>query len=187
VSITSNGQATGNIVGDGTSGGSNTIAFNDGNGVRVATFGGPPTTGNRVRSNSIFSNDGLGIDLNGDGRTLNDPKDPDTGANNLQNFPVLTSATTTSSGATTIQGVLNSAPNRTFLVQFFANPSGENEGKKFIGQRTVSTDAAGNVSFSFIPGQAVPVGQNVTATATSGSNTSEFSDPKLVTFPPQPS
>jgi trimeric autotransporter adhesin len=42
VSITSNGQATGNIVGDGTSGGSNTIAFNDGNGVRVATFGGPP-------------------------------------------------------------------------------------------------------------------------------------------------
>jgi CSLREA domain-containing protein len=43
VSITSNGQATGNIVGDGTSGGSNTIAFNDGNGVRVATFGGPPS------------------------------------------------------------------------------------------------------------------------------------------------
>ena len=57
-------------------------------------------TGNAIRGNSIFSNngepgDGLGIDLDAGSATgplgvnPNDPGDPDTGPNGLQNYPVL--------------------------------------------------------------------------------------------------
>ena len=70
-----------------------------------------------IRGNSIFDNEGVGIDNmaggSPDGVTPNDPGDVDTGGNNLQNFPVLSSVTT---GATTrIQGALhNSIPSTVF-------------------------------------------------------------------------
>jgi len=57
-----------------------------------------PPTGNRIISNSIYDNDFLGIDLvfanDTAGVTKNDlaPPDNDTGPNNLQNFPGITSA-----------------------------------------------------------------------------------------------
>lgn len=160
----------------------NTIAFNGSDGVNVSST----SSGNAILRNSIFSNTGLGIDLLGQGEDLstniptpNDPKDADTGANDLQNKPVLTSAVT-SGGTTTIKVRLNSTPGGTFKMQFFSNPSG-NEGKRFIGQKTVSTDGSGKVSFTFKPANKVAAGQNVTATATSASNdTSEFSTPRAV-------
>jgi len=67
------------------------------------------------------------------------------------------------------------------VVEFFASPSG-NEGKKFIGNKAVSTDANGDVAFTFAPSQAVPARQKITATATNAveANTSEFSAPKAV-------
>ena len=71
-------------------------------------------------SNSIFDNTGLGIDILGNRVTPNDPGDADSGPNNVQNYPVITSATI-SGGNTTIVGTLNSTPNSTFLVQFFGN------------------------------------------------------------------
>ena len=70
----------------------NTIAFNG------ATFGsgGIAVSGQqvRIRGNRIYSNNGLGIDLGtfDPGVTPNDPGDGDTGANGLQNFPILISA-----------------------------------------------------------------------------------------------
>jgi len=164
---------------------SNTIAFNDGDGVRVDEGFGEPSVNNGVTFNSIFSNGGLGIDLVGGsedpaGHTANDPKDPDTGPNNLQNKPVLTSATT-SGMKTTIEGGLNSKPNRGFIVQFFSNPRGD-EGKRFLGEKSIFTNASGNASFSFlVPKLTVPDGQNVTATATGREGTSELSAPKTVT------
>jgi hypothetical protein len=113
------------------------------------------------------------------GNTENDENDPDTGPNSLQNKPELTTAET-SGGKTTIEGKLNSRPNRTFVIRFFSNPGGPPpEGTKFIGQKSVTTNAKGTVSFEFQPAQAVPASQTVTATATnSGGNTSEFSAPK---------
>ena len=86
---------------------------------------------------------------------------------------------------TTIQGTLNSIPSsvttQTFTIQFFsspaADPSGFGEGKSFLGETQVETDAIGNASFTFAPAQKVPVGQFITATATNDTtgDTSEFS------------
>jgi trimeric autotransporter adhesin len=143
---------------------------------------GDTATGNRILSNSIFTNGDLGIDLNDDGSTANDPGDADTGANDLQNKPVLSSAKKSSTGTTTVKGNLNSTPGKTFNVQFFSNPEGTNEGKTFLGSASVTTNGTGNVSFSFSTKKTIRLGQNITATATNTStgNTSEFSGPRKV-------
>jgi hypothetical protein len=137
-------------------------------------------TGESILRNSIFSNEDLGIDLDNDGVTPNDLGDGDTGTNNLQNYPVLSSAEN-AGGDTTIEGALNSKPNETFMVRFFSNPSG-NEGKKYIGAKSVTTNLNGNVAFTFKPANKVPVGHRVTATVTRNStnDTSEFSAPEEV-------
>src|SRR5207302_10513084 len=62
----------------------NLIRFNRGPGVVVSSG-----SGDRITANFIADNGHLGIDLNHDGVTPNDTKDPDTGPNALQNFPML--------------------------------------------------------------------------------------------------
>jgi CSLREA domain-containing protein len=177
-------NASNNIVGDGTSAGSNTIAFNGDDGVSVTS-----DSGNEISRNSVFSNAGIGIDLEGGfedaaGYTANDPGDIDTGSNGLQNKPVISSAKT-SSTKTTITGKLATVPNTLYRVEFFSNPSG-NEGKKFVGLKLVSTDASGNATFTFSPASKVAAGQTVTATArgefleATAVGTSEFCAPKKV-------
>jgi hypothetical protein len=172
-----NSGSSDNTIGGAAPGASNRIAFNVQDGVHVDSG-----TNNRILPNSIFSNgstaNDLGIDLFPDGPTLNDAGDADPGPNNLQNFPEITSAKT-GGGQTSIKGRLSSTPNKTFNVLVFSNPSG-NEGKKFLGQKSVTTNGSGNASFTFVPAQAVSVGQTITATATRGLNTSEFSAPKGV-------
>ena len=78
----------------------------------------------------------------------NDPGDPDSGANNGQNYPVITAAGT-SGGSTTISGSLNSSPNATFALDFFAStqcdPSLYGEGARFLGTTTVATNASGEL------------------------------------------
>jgi len=146
----------------------------------VAIYG-DDATGNRILSNSIFSNAGLGIDLNDDGPTANDPGDKDTGPNNLQNKPALSSAKKSATGTTTGRGTLNSTPGKTFNVQFFSDPSGTDEGKTLLGSMSVTTNGTGNVSFTFSTKKTIRLGQNITATATGpGGNTSEFSAPRKV-------
>lgn len=164
-------NSTSMIGGVGT-GADNTISFNGGDGVLIASG-----TGTAILGNTIFSNADLGIDLGTSGVTPNDAVDNDAGANNLQNFPVLTSAF---GGSTTIEGTLNSVPNNDYRVEFFSNsecdPSGNGEGETFIGTANVTTDASGTADFVVTVPANVPAGHLITATVTdSGDNTSEFS------------
>jgi parallel beta-helix repeat protein len=85
----------------------NTIAFN----LRAGVYVEGDTSGATIEENSIYSNGGLGIQLGPSTSPLpNDPGDTDTGPNGLQNYAVLTSATTSSSG-TTVKGTFNGKPN----------------------------------------------------------------------------
>ncbi|MCU0612138.1 MAG: hypothetical protein MUE60_10165 [Candidatus Eisenbacteria bacterium] len=132
---------------------------------------------NRIHHN--YYNGGLGIDLGNDDVTANDPGDSDTGANNLQNFPVLASFAT-AGGTTYISGTLNSLPSQLFALEFFSNQtphfSGYGEGQTFLGLSTVTTNASGNVAFTKSFATTVPDNYCITATATAiDSSTSEFS------------
>ncbi|HJR07106.1 MAG TPA: Calx-beta domain-containing protein [Pyrinomonadaceae bacterium] len=168
----------GNTIGGAGAGEANTIAFNGGDGVAVVSGTGT-TSGTTISRNSIHTNTGLGIDLADNGVTPNDDDDPDTGANDLQNFPVITSAVTSS--MTIINGTLNSTPSTTFTVEFFSNAacdaSGNGEGQTFVGSLTnVTTNANGDATFMFQTASPVAAGQFITATATNpAGSTSEFS------------
>lgn len=166
--------ATGNTIGGHAPGAGNLIAFNGRAGVSVV--GG---TRNAVAANRIVANGGLGIDLGDDGATANDSGDGDEGANHLQNYPVLTSVTTGSSG-TMVSGVLNSTANTTFRVEFFSgatcDPSGYGEGETYLGSTTVTTDGHGGASLVATFATAIPAGDQLSVTATDANgNTSEFS------------
>jgi flagellar hook assembly protein FlgD len=163
-----------NAIGGFGDGETNTVANNTEDGIRVTGFG----EGNAVLSNSVFSNGGLGIDLDNDGVTDNDTGDSDTGPNNLQNHPNLTMVYS-ASGVTTVQGVLNSIPNTSFTVQLFhsseADPTGYGEGETHFGDIDVMTDENGNVVFEETFAVSIPLGAPVSATATDEyNNTSEF-------------
>ena len=164
----------------------NTIAFNGGTGV-FAPFG--PTA---ILSNAIHSNGGLGINIGGDGVTANDPCDADQSFVGVQNHPILTSAIRTNTN-TVIAGTLDSRPNSTFTIQFFANaacdPSGFGEGQKLIGSISVTSGASCITSFVATFPNASVTGPFITATATASienisiENTSEFSQCVAVTNP----
>jgi parallel beta-helix repeat protein len=174
--------ACNNTIG-GPSGAGNRIAFsrtygpNGYAGVRIRDG----STNNAILGNSIFSNDGLGIDLGVAGVTPNDACDADPGANMLQNYPVLTQAV--SGNGTVVRGTLNSRPNQTFTLQFFANPTcgsanypNNGQGQTYLGQTSVLTSNNCNASFAVhLPAQ-LPASYAITATAIdSANNTSEFS------------
>jgi hypothetical protein len=167
-------------------GAGNTIAFNGREGIRMPLN----CSGVRILRNSIFANMRLGIDLVGgtedaSGVTANDPGDADTGPNNLQNYPVLTTAE--GGDYLSLNGSLNSKANTTFRLEFFATPSEDTasyrEGQTFLGWTEVTTDGSGNISFSLTIGVPVAAGRWITATATDpNGNTSEFSDPVLIQY-----
>ncbi|MCK5406182.1 MAG: hypothetical protein KAJ37_01950, partial [Candidatus Krumholzibacteria bacterium] len=176
-------NASDNSIGGATPGAGNTIAFNTKQGVYA--YG--PGTGNEIASNKIFSNAELGIDLGvASTVTPNDPQDTDSGTNNLQNFPVISSAT--SDFDTRVQGTLNSEPSTTYTLEFFANSvadgSGYGEGEIPLGTTVVTTDGVGDASFDKTLTTPTPIGWVVTATATDpNGNTSEFSAAAPVTAP----
>jgi len=171
-----------NIIGDVTvpgGPGANHIAYNLGAG--IAVFQG---TGHTIRGNNIHDNDDLGIDLNGNGPTANDPLDADTGPNSFQNFPILTAVTQlapTGSG-TRIQGKLSGTPSTILDLDFYTNAACSNfpreflEGEAYLGASQVTTDGSGNATIDVtFPVDLVP-GVRISATATDpAGSTSEFS------------
>jgi hypothetical protein len=184
-------NVTNNTVGGTTPGAGNVIAFNNGPGVQVSI---DAMQGNAILGNSIFGNSKLGIDLLNDGVTSNnsaaDPLDADAGPNGLQNYPVLTSAT--SGPITVVKGTLRSTPITAFRIELFSNdaadPSGFGEGRTFLGFVNVVTNGSGVGTFTFLSSSVVPVGKLISATATDSllGNTSEFSKVLAVTKPPAP-
>jgi titin len=148
----------------------NIIVFNEIEGIVID----PGSTGIHLSGNSIHSNLELGIDLNNDGVTPNDPGDTDTGANNRQSFPVI--QTVTDNGTkTVVSGSIDTQNPSTVTLEFFSNdsadPSGFGEGQRF--EATATPDASGNFTVTLRGGLA---GKFITATATDANgNTSEFS------------
>jgi hypothetical protein len=142
----------------------NTIAYGFGPGVFLT----PDDTGISIRFNSIYANS-QAIHLSNGGNLLQ------------QSSPVLTAAVGGTS--TRVLGTLNSTPNTTFTLDFYANDvnngpdgSGHGQGQYYLGSATVTTDGSGKASFNVSGLAASTVGQWITATATDpGGSTSVFS------------
>ena len=181
------------IIGGSAAGEGNTITGSYSEGIRVVISASQirAAASASILGNSIYLNGptygvgGLGINLFApDLVTPNDVGDADTGPSDLQNYPVITSAT----AAGNVQGTFNSKPSGTYRLEFFANPScdpsGYGEGKTFIGFQSVTTDGSGNASFN-ATFAALPAGQSVvTSTATDAAgNTSEFSQCLTASLP----
>ena len=152
----------------------NRVASTGADGIAVGSSG----RRNSILSNSISNNGSgpgdLGIDLQSDGLTPNDPGDADTGANDLQNHPVLTSAKVSGNNVT-IMGRLHSKPASTYRLEFFSNAvtTRFSEGNVFLGTRQVTTDGGGNAEFTATFAASTPRIFSATATDSEG-NTSEF-------------
>ena len=167
------------VVVGGPSVGEGNVITNNGKGVFVING-----TGNSIRGNAIHNATGLGIDLgsagNPDGVTPNDADDADTGANNLQNFPLVSSV---AYGAnTTVSGRLHSTASTTFDLDFYASPACSNfpreflQGETYLGTSPVTTDGSGDAAFNVTTLPATANGSRISVTATDPSgNTSEFS------------
>jgi hypothetical protein len=164
------------IGGSGEAGPGNTIAFNGGPGVLVE----PGATGTQIIANSIFANDGLGIEIPEGGAAP--PRPELTG--------LLTGFATSEEGAI-VKGTLAGEPETAYSLEFFAGetcaPSGQ--GRTLLGSFAVTTDAAGAAAFETDPLAPLPAGTKfITATATGGadSSTSEFSACLGEPEPPEP-
>ncbi|HEV8327822.1 MAG TPA: DUF4347 domain-containing protein, partial [Nitrospiraceae bacterium] len=175
-----------NSVGGTAVGAGNLIAFNTANGINITAGTGDALLGNQIHSNTL-----LGINLGAAGVTANDAGDGDAGANNLQNYPVLTSTQIVSSTQVNLVGSLNSAANSQFRIEFFSNTAqdgtGFGEGQTYLGFVNVTTDGSGNANFNTTLAATVSAGNFISATATRSNatfttftDTSEFAQDRVV-------
>ena len=170
------------------------FALGQGNTIRdngTGFFGGirvQSGNGNAISGNDIWLNAGLGIDIGTIGVDANDPLDGDSGPNNMQNFPIITSAVQVANG-TEVQGVLHAAASTTYRLEFFGNPACSAHPQDFlqgsfpIGFTMVTASSVtGVATFDVVvPG----FGDSVTATATDpAGNTSEFSQRMVFSVAP---
>jgi hypothetical protein len=175
----STASATGNTIGGSSESAGNVIAGNVNEGiVLLGTAGG----GNQIEGNRIYANGGLGIDLGNDGVTANDDDDPDTGPNDLQNFPVL-SEVSAGSGKILVSGSLDVPAARhdtEYRLSFFrsaeCDETGHGEGELFLDALDVVVPD--DEEFAVEIPVTVPKGEFLTATATDPEtgDTSEFSE-----------
>jgi len=219
--ITNSGQNGGNCAGNIENAGilldgnnssitGNIIASNGGPGIVLA---GGNTSGNLISQNSIYGNgtttDALGIDLDisdnvGDGVTLNDNGDSDSGPNGLSNFPIITVAYRQANNLVVKGWARPGATIEFFLTDVNEGTAteGDNElgmstdygeGQIYLGtavEGSGSDLAAGFSSYADVDGNTdntnlfefslpivsgIAIGDYVTATATISNSTSEFS------------
>jgi len=153
-----------------------------GTGVGVLVASG---NSNSILYNSIYDNRSLGIQLS----DL---------ANDSQGYPVLNTFYSwqdennllEAKGGTAVQGVLNATDGEYYKIQFFANASSDNrEGRRYLGEITVTPDIAGSADFlANFKDVIVEETESVSATATKldgGSDplsTSEFSASVSILF-----
>jgi len=173
-------NASNNIVGGSTSNQANIIANNGADGVAIS---GSSSLNNTIIGNKIFNNIGLAIDLGNDGVTSNDSGDPDTGSNDLLNFPELFDSTE-NAGNTTVNYKLD-VPAGNYRIEFFSNSvadgSGNGEGESFVGFDTVTSNGSGSQIFNSTVSGVGYTNISMTATKVLGVNsfgaTSEFGAP----------
>jgi hypothetical protein len=172
--------ASDNMIGGIAEGEGNVIAYNTGDAIFMDVDAG---SGNAIFNNMIFNN-GFGIDLAPDGVNSNDLFDTDSGPNNGQNAPELSSVQI-SSGNVQILGVLKSASNTNFYVEFFENPSfdedGYAQGKRRIHTKNITTGSDGYADINITLSDSLTPGYYLTATQTDpDNNTSEFSNAVII-------
>lgn len=148
-----------------------------------------PSAKVRISENVLANADGYSnldppvINLQGVGEgdemeTPNDPLDADSGPNNLQNKPVLTSLIQQPGGLMELKGTLSSKPSATYKIEAIGSKvSGSSSvDGAFLGSTTVSTNAEGNATFTLMAtGCQTGWAVNLTATSDDGE-TSEYSN-----------
>ena len=158
-----------NTIGNPTS--PNIIAFNSDGGILLRNDN---SKFNKISGNSIFENDGLGIDIFPFGIVnINDASDYDNGPADMLNSPVISNALY-NSGNTFIQGSVDCPnPSNAVIEVFVASPdaSGCGQGKRFVG--IAIPDINGNWTLST---NVLLQTDLITATTIDNTgNTSEFS------------
>lgn len=203
ISNSSNGKITNNLVGNSSGNGlainssssdifinkniigtDNTGTIDHSNGIGIVVYSASQNV--TMTENIIAFNRDLGIDLNGDGVTINDSGDSDSGPNNLLNFPFIASQ---SGDDITIK---LDVPAGNYRIEFFANPDGydpssHGEGQVYLGYGNVIHTGSGIESFTLaIAGSGAAANLSSTTTLIDGASpfgfgpTSEFSGPCVI-------
>ena len=163
-----------NIIG-GVQGEGNIIAYNDAHGISVTTAA---AVGVNLRFNSIYANDGIGIDLGTDGVTPPDPDDGDSGPNHLMNQPIILWAESCG-GSAWISGIRDSGSGF-FIHDIYAggscDPTGWGEGSGYHASFGSTHQSPGRYWFS-AETSSLGVGAKITAMTTDlFASSSEFSN-----------
>jgi len=165
-----------NIIGTDTTG--NLIAYNNGAGILLQHN---RTKYNRISGNSIYENNGLGIDIFPYGPNKNDYKDTDDGTQSMLNYPVIELCSYDDfSQYLTIQGTVDcSYPEISTVELFESYKSSKNsyaQGKKFLGIAIPNSEGKWKTIITNTP----KIDQIVAVTIDKFGNTSEFSEPSSI-------
>ncbi len=170
-------SASGNLIGGTVANSGNRIGNNTWDGIAITNAG---STGNSIIGNTITGNGGLGIDIDNNNVTANDysgtppspQHDADSGANDLQNYPDISTAEINGTDLSFYLD-LRSAPTTQYRIEVFGIPAGQGdtaghgEAYSYLGTTTITTDANGEYSnFVNLNGVTLSAGDLITATAT---------------------
>lgn len=162
-----------NIIGTNTTG--NVIAYNNGAGILLQHN---RTKYNRISGNSIYENNGLGIDIFPYGPNKNDYKDTDDGTQSMLNYPIIELCSYDNfSQYLTIQGTVDCSYPELSIIEFFESYKGSKnsyaQGKKFLGIAIPNPEG----KWKTIISNELKIDQIVAVTIDKFGNTSEFSEP----------